>query len=94
MQNILENCSFILGSALGILGRPLHVTFEMLRKTYGDIFSLRVANTEVVVINGYDNIKRALIAQAKQFNDRPDITWTHITQGHGMIISPTDNINL
>ena len=77
----------MLGNAVSILGNPLHVTFDKMQKKYGDIFSLRLGRTEIVVINGYENIKKALVAQAKNFNGRPDITWTGITQGHGEIIT-------
>ena len=77
----------LLGNALSILGKPLHVTFERMQKKYGDVFSLQLGSAEIVVINGYENIKKALISQAKQFSGRPDITWTSITQGHGETIT-------
>lgn len=59
------------------------MTFAMLRKIYGDIVSIRVASKEVVIINGYENICKALMTEGKKFNGRPDITWTEITKKHG-----------
>ena len=76
----------IIGSALKVLGRPLYETFADLRAQYGDIFTINIAGTEVVVINGYEAIHEALVKQAKDFSGRPDITWTSITQKHGMYL--------
>jgi len=73
----------IAGNALGILGQPLHVTFAQLQKKYGEIFALKVAGVEVVVVNGYENIREVLVHQSKKFSGRPNITWTSLTQKHG-----------
>ncbi|XP_067941888.1 cytochrome P450 2C20-like isoform X2 [Watersipora subatra] len=73
----------ILGSALGILGQPLYVTFEKLRQQYGDVFCIRVGSKNIVVINGYEAITEALVTNSRKFSGRPAITWTGVTEGHG-----------
>ena len=85
----------VIGSALKVLGRPLYETFADLRAQYGDIFTINIAGTEVVVINGYEAIHEALVKQAKDFSGRPDITWTSITQKRGMFIyGPETNLSV
>ncbi|CAG5115325.1 unnamed protein product [Candidula unifasciata] len=45
--------------------------FEEFRKRCGDIYSLYMGGTLVVVLNGYDLIKEALVKKADVFSDRP-----------------------
>lgn len=62
------------------------MTFDILRKGYGDIYCVNVAGKEVVVVNGYENIRKVLVSEGKKFNGRPDITWTSITQKLGQSV--------
>ncbi|BFZ06904.1 hypothetical protein BsWGS_09943 [Bradybaena similaris] len=45
--------------------------FQRFRKQCGNIFSLQMAGTLVVVLNGYDVIKEALVKKADSISDRP-----------------------
>ena len=76
---------FIAGSSLKVLGRPLFETFADLRAQYGDVFTINIAGTDVVVINGYEAIHEALVKQTRDFSGQPDITWISITQKHGKL---------
>lgn len=71
------------GSALWVVGRPLYKAFADLRRHYGDINCIKVGFKDVVVIHGYRNVQRALVSEGKKFSNRPDITWTQLTQRHG-----------
>ena len=46
-------------------------TNRLLRKQYGDIFTLSLGPTKVVCINGYDNFVEAFVKNADVFSDRP-----------------------
>ena len=56
------------------LGASPHKTFVEMAKTYGDVFRIHIGNRMVVVLNGYDTIRQALVKQAVDFAGRPDIT--------------------
>ncbi|XP_069114786.1 cytochrome P450 2B5-like [Argopecten irradians] len=51
--------------------RP-YVIFRDLRAEFGDVFSVRVGRSLLVVINGIDALKEAFIKRAEDFSDRPD----------------------
>ena len=60
----------LLGNLLGLDLTKVD-TYRMLRKRYGDIFTVALGPTKVVYINGYDNIVDALVKNADTFSDRP-----------------------
>uniref|UniRef100_A0A803K0V6 Uncharacterized XB5769266 n=1 Tax=Xenopus tropicalis TaxID=8364 RepID=A0A803K0V6_XENTR len=47
------------------------LSFRQLRKQYGDVFSLQLGWQNVVVLNGYEAIKEALLQKSEDFADRP-----------------------
>ncbi|XP_060078047.1 cytochrome P450 2B1-like [Ylistrum balloti] len=47
-------------------------TLRKLRIEYGDVFSIKLGQTLIVVINGVDALKEAFIKRAEDFSDRPD----------------------
>ncbi|XP_046336525.1 vitamin D(3) 25-hydroxylase-like [Haliotis rufescens] len=47
------------------------VTFSKLRRQYGDIFSVYIFHKPVIVLNGYNVHKEALVKNADVFSDRP-----------------------
>jgi hypothetical protein len=59
----------ILGSLLYVDVRNLSKSFSKLSKKYGDIFSLFVGRTPVVVLNSYDLIKTSF--ERMEFSGRP-----------------------
>ncbi len=53
-------------------GKHLHRELHQLAKKYGNIFQLRVGGRTVVVLNGLEAIKQALVKQTDSFNARAD----------------------
>ena len=68
------------GPALPVLGH-LHLLarqdprapFRAWRARYGDVFSLRLGQQLVVVLNGYRVIREALVENSTVFSDRPHL---------------------
>ena len=67
------------------LGSVPHETFVEISKTYGDVFRIHIGSRLVVVINGYDSIRQALVKQAMDFAGRPDdlSTFKHMNTWRG-----------
>uniref|UniRef100_A0A667YGI1 Uncharacterized protein n=1 Tax=Myripristis murdjan TaxID=586833 RepID=A0A667YGI1_9TELE len=61
--------------ALPFVGNIFSVDFskthESLTKTYGDVYSLRMGQTWMVVLNGFNTLKEALLTQGHCVADRP-----------------------
>lgn len=63
----------ILGNVLQMGAAP-HEAFRKMAKTYGNVFRIHIGSRMVVVLNGYDAIRQALVKQAVDFAGRPDLT--------------------
>ncbi|XP_022080259.1 cytochrome P450 1A1-like [Acanthaster planci] len=61
----------ILGNILD-LGETLHVSLYQLAQKYGDVYQIRIGSRPVVVLNGIETIKQALVKQSTDFAGRPD----------------------
>ncbi|XP_067674111.1 cytochrome P450 2J6-like [Haliotis asinina] len=73
------------GNALS-MGTDPRVLFKNLRQKYGDIFSLYVFHKPLIVLNGYNVIKEAIVKNADVFSDRPHSFITDfIAKGKGVI---------
>ena len=57
---------------LPFLGKHLHLELFKLAKKYGSIFQLRIGGRTLVVLNGLETIKEALVKQQDSFNGRAD----------------------
>ncbi|XP_052068662.1 cytochrome P450 2B4-like [Mytilus californianus] len=77
----------IAGNMLSITGKHnLIEAFRELRRQYGDIYSLKLGSSWIVVINGHENLKDALVKQGDMFSDRPDnFFFTRLLQHQGII---------
>ncbi|XP_049575414.1 cytochrome P450 2U1 [Syngnathus scovelli] len=77
---------------LGKASKPTATPVEALTKqasVYGDVFSLFVGTQLIVVLNGYDVIKDALLNHPEVFSDRPDIpAVTIMTKRKGIVFAP------
>ncbi|KAL0625462.1 putative cytochrome P450 2D7 [Plecturocebus cupreus] len=67
------------------LGNLLHVDFQntpnsfnQLRRRFGDVFSLQLAWTPVVVLNGLEAVREALVTRGEDTADRPPTPITQI----------------
>lgn len=61
----------ILGNIPDLIGKDVIQVFKHFREKYGDVFSVYMGGQLIVVLNGYDTIKDALVKRGKWFNDRP-----------------------
>ncbi|XP_027730866.1 cytochrome P450 2D14-like, partial [Vombatus ursinus] len=61
----------LLGNMLQIDFQNLHGSFRQLRAKFGDVFSLRMAWASVVVLNGPDAVREALVQKSEDTSDRP-----------------------
>ncbi|PVD29098.1 hypothetical protein C0Q70_11695 [Pomacea canaliculata] len=81
------------GFALPLLGH-LHLLksgilskFEIWRRQYGDVFSLYMGSQLVVVLNGYEVIKDAMVKHADAFSDRPHFSIVEKLKIRGVVDS-------
>jgi cytochrome P450 family 2 subfamily J len=84
---------------LPIVGNLFHLEedsrkqFKTWRKQCGDIFSVNAVGTQIVVLNGFDVIKEALVKKADYFSDRPPVFFDEATgfPGKGVMFSSGHN---
>ena len=75
----------VIGNLVQIGSNPV-TSFREMRKKYGDVFSVYMANRLVIVINGFDNMKEAFVKNSDLFTDRPSLYFTKvITFGKGLL---------
>ncbi|RAM48073.1 MAG: cytochrome P450 [Hapalosiphonaceae cyanobacterium JJU2] len=53
-----------------------YISFTKLAKEYGDIFQLRIFFRKIIVLNGLETIRQALLKQSEDFAGRPDLSIT------------------
>ncbi|CAF0955923.1 unnamed protein product [Brachionus calyciflorus] len=81
-------CLPLLGNILQLGDRPYEKMLEWSKK-YGPIFKVYIGSQPVVVLNGTDLIREALIDNGESFAGRPHLYMTHATlKGKGVISSP------
>ncbi|XP_033639373.1 cytochrome P450 2J6-like [Asterias rubens] len=77
----------IIGSLLS-LGTNPHLTFLEMTKTYGKVFRMNLAGQRVVVVNGFEAVREALVKNASAFAGRPKMALFHeLTEGQGIVTS-------
>ncbi|KAG9269222.1 cytochrome P450 2J6-like [Astyanax mexicanus] len=75
-----------LGNLFTINFKKAHIDLTQLSVHYGNVYSLRTAQSWVVILNGYETIKEALIVQGENLADRPDsVIRTEVCQNLGLI---------
>ncbi|KAG7335141.1 hypothetical protein KOW79_001737 [Hemibagrus wyckioides] len=82
----------ILGNMLQLnLKRPYLSLFEMSKK-YGSVFTVHLGPKKVVVLAGYQTVKKALVNYAEEFGNR-DISpiFFDFSKGHGILFSNGEN---
>ncbi|XP_049678025.1 cytochrome P450 2D14 isoform X2 [Accipiter gentilis] len=60
-----------IGTMLYVDFRNPHLSFNQLRKKFGNIFNLQNCWSNLVVLNGYKTVKEALVHRSEDFADRP-----------------------
>ncbi|XP_067675718.1 cytochrome P450 2K4-like [Haliotis asinina] len=75
-----------LGNLLSLDTTDPRKTFRKLRRKYGDIYSIYIFNKPVIVLNGYNILKDALVRHADVFSSRPSSFLTdHLLGGRGIV---------
>ncbi|XP_078604850.1 cytochrome P450 2U1-like isoform X1 [Branchiostoma floridae x Branchiostoma japonicum] len=72
------------------LGRAPHLKLTEWRKQYGDVYTVRMGMEDVVVLNGYQAIKEALVDYKDTFSSRPNNYVLSLLTGFGkdIVFSP------
>jgi cytochrome P450 len=79
----------IVGNLLQLGDRPYETLWKWSRENYGPIFRIYLGSQEVIVLNGADLIRDALIKHGEEFAGRPKLYMTHVTlKEKGLITSP------
>ncbi|XP_065111349.1 cytochrome P450 1C2 [Paramisgurnus dabryanus] len=74
----------LVGNAMQ-LGPMPHITFSKLAEKYGNVYQIRLGNSDVVVLNGEAVIREALLQHAAEFAGRPDfVSFRSVSGGNGM----------
>ncbi|KAK7108790.1 cytochrome P450 2U1-like [Littorina saxatilis] len=72
---------------LPLLDQDPRAQFVTWRRQYGDVFSLYLGSRLVVVLNGYDVIKDALVKHADIFSVRPKMFITDLITQRGIVFN-------
>ncbi|XP_034002240.1 cytochrome P450 2J6-like [Trematomus bernacchii] len=78
----------IVGNMFTLDHKRTHESMTKLAGTYGDVYSLRMGQTWVVVLNRFEVLKEALVTQGDSLVDRPDMPLQHdVSRGLGIVFS-------
>lgn len=78
----------IVGS-LPFIDKHQYLSFDKMAKQYGDIFQVRIFFRRMVVINGLETVRQALLKQTDDFAGRPDF-YTIVKTVNGRTIGGRD----
>ncbi|KAM6980617.1 cytochrome P450 2B4-like [Aplochiton taeniatus] len=78
----------LLGNLLELNSTSPLKSLDRLQRHYGNIFSLYIGTRPVVVLNGLEVIREALVTQDVKFSGRPShMLISHVTEGKGIILA-------
>ncbi|XP_076087525.1 cytochrome P450 2E1-like [Mytilus galloprovincialis] len=77
----------LIGNVHQLSGGNIVKAFRRLRKEYGDIFSLSIGSSWVVVVNGANDLRELLLKRGDSISDRPNIFILKLRDNHGIIAS-------
>ncbi|XP_034559714.1 cytochrome P450 2J6-like [Notolabrus celidotus] len=78
----------IVGNMFSVDHNKAHESMTQLAGKYGDVYSLRMGQEWIVVLNGYEVLKEALVTQGDSLADRPSLPMQQdISNGLGLIFS-------
>ncbi|XP_043921839.1 cytochrome P450 2C20-like [Protopterus annectens] len=79
----------ILGNLLQLDYRNPMADLEKMAKQYGNVYSIYLGSSPVVILHGYKTVKNALVDHAAEFADRPDDPIFYaINKNKGIGLSP------
>ncbi|XP_033476560.2 cytochrome P450 2J2-like [Epinephelus lanceolatus] len=73
----------IVGNIFNVDYNRTHESMTQLAGKYGDVYSLRMGQRWIVVLNGFEVLKEALVNQGDSVVDRPDLP-LEMDVGHGL----------
>ncbi|KAK3597279.1 hypothetical protein CHS0354_010905 [Potamilus streckersoni] len=78
----------LLGNIPQLTGKDTMCLFRDWRTKYGDVFSVYLGHQLLVIINGYETIKEALVRRGSEFSERPaNYLLDKIKNGEGVIFT-------
>ncbi|XP_035191070.1 cytochrome P450 2C25-like [Oxyura jamaicensis] len=78
----------LFGNLLQMKFRIHHDILKKMRKLHGNIFTLWLANTPVIVLQGYQAVKEGMTAHAEEVAGRPqNLAFNMLTHGKGVMFS-------
>ncbi|XP_073070055.1 cytochrome P450 2D17-like [Manis javanica] len=81
-----------LGNMLQVDFQDLPRSFGQMRRRFGDVFSVQMAWTPVVVLNGLAAVREALVDRGEETSDRPPVPITTLLgfgpRSQGVILAP------
>ncbi|XP_041646716.1 cytochrome P450 2J6-like [Cheilinus undulatus] len=78
----------IVGNIFSLDHNRTHESMTQLSGKYGDVFSLRMGQEWMVVLNGFEVLKEALVNQGDSFSDRPPLPlYMDMSNGLGVVLS-------
>ncbi|KAF3834880.1 hypothetical protein F7725_027438 [Dissostichus mawsoni] len=78
----------IVGNMFSVDYQRTHESMTELAGTYGDVYSLRMGQSWMVVLNRFEVLKEALVTQGDSLSDRPDLPlFVDISSGLGIVFS-------
>ncbi|XP_034559713.1 cytochrome P450 2J2-like [Notolabrus celidotus] len=78
----------IVGNMFSVDHNKAHESMTQLAGKYGDVYSLRMGQEWIVVLNGYEVLKEALVTQGDSLADRPSLPLQNdISNGLGVVFS-------
>ncbi|XP_041646823.1 cytochrome P450 2J4-like [Cheilinus undulatus] len=81
-----------IGDLLRIEPRRMHLQFTEFAEKYGNIFSIRFFGGKVVVINGYELVREALVQRGEDYTDRPNVPIFDALVGNRGLVMSNGNI--
>ncbi|XP_044135480.1 cytochrome P450 1A1 [Bufo gargarizans] len=77
----------LIGNLLSI-GKNPHISLSKMNETYGDVFQIQIGTKPVLVLNGLETLRQALLKQGDVFSARPDLfTFRLIGDGQSLTFS-------
>ncbi|KAI3368833.1 hypothetical protein L3Q82_025810, partial [Scortum barcoo] len=78
----------IVGNIFTVDHKRTHESMTQLAEKYGDVYSMRMGQLWMVVLNGFEVLNEALLNQGDSLSDRPDLpVQQDIYHGRGVIFS-------
>ena len=76
----------IFGNLFNVKQDTMLEDIRKLRQQYGDVFSLSLGSMNMIIINGYDNLKEVFVKRGDEFSRRPNTLHFSCCEYSGIVI--------